>query len=380
MLQHLPRDLRLAVGRFLAPSPADAELCCSTNLLSRNASSNEDSDELPEDTTRVLYRVLDALDTFHELLNTCRWANVFFPKVVAAAEFSPMLARCGCPRLLAAAPPPAPVLRFPCKRWPSMIRGVGTELHLAVISRNVRAVRVAAGRCCFDLDQPDSLGETALFKACMDRFAAGARVLLELRADPDAASGDVAGWDGCRFRSLDDYNPRTPLLVACAWRDAGTVDLLLARRANPNGGCSALLEATTPLAALSMRPRVLSVARRMDSHLYSQFEMEGVPLDMARALLAARADPEGPSRCFQGRSPVWLAARDRKTAVLDLLLRRGAFPNATDCYGDSALHMAYLTGHLEGVLLLLDARADPNAVDVNGATPEQVQGRMVFQR
>ena len=378
MLQVMPRDLCVAVGRCLTPSLADAELCCDTNILSLTG-------------TPALSRVLDALDSIHELLNTCRWAGLLFPSLLARGEFAPMLARCGCPRLLAVSPVLA-ASEWPCRRWPSLRRGEGSELHLAVLSRNVRTVRVAVERC-WDLDQPDSLGETALFKACAGRFHAGVRVLLAARASPDAASGDAAlgdgdgfGWDERQYRerlsdSLKGHNPRTALVVACAWRDADTVELLLAHRADPDGGCSTILEAMTPLAAACMRPEALCVARQMPAGLYSRFEMESVPLGIVRALVAARANVEGrSSRRNQGRSPAWLAARNGKTAVLDFLLRCGASPNFADFYRDTPLHMAYLTGHLEGVLLLLDARADPNALDVDGFTPERVQMRTVFPR
>ena len=61
------------------------------------------------------------------------------------------------------------------------------------------------------------------------------------------------------------------------------------------------------------------------------------------------------------------------TGVLDLLLRHGASPNVADYYGDTALHMAYALDHLDGVALLLGARADANVVDADGYAPEQVR-------
>ena len=368
LFQDLPHTLCLTIGLFLVPSRGDAELCCNTNVARKSedrescGESYENEDEDNEDnklSLLALDRVVDVIDTIHELLNTCRWADILFPKMLAEAEFSKMWARCGCSRLLAAAPLPVSRSYMSLQRPPPLRCGEGAELHLAVVSRNARAVRVAAGRC-LDLNLPDSLGETALFKACVDRFDAGVRMLLELRASPDAASGDAA------------YNPRTALLVACAWRDVDIVDLLLKHRADPNGTCSTISEATTPLAAVSMRPSALSMARNMVPGMYSYFERESSPRDIARLLLAAMANVEGCSY-HQGRTPAWLAARDKKTAVLDVLLQHGASSNAVDHYGDSALHIAHWTGHQEGVLLLLDAQADPNVTDRDGRIPEEVQ-------
>ena len=228
MLERLPRSLCLAVGRFLVPSAADARRCCDTNLENK-INLGDYAGDAGDAQVLAFHRVLVSLDVIQDLLNSCRWANLFFPQLLAKMEFSPILARFGCSRLLAAAPV-APPRRFRCSResWPC--RGEGTELHLAVMSGDARTVRVAVARHSRRLNFPDSIGETALYKACMIHFHPAVQILLEARAAPDAFSGDLAGWDGRRFLPLDRYNPQTALLVACARRDLCTVDLLLAYR------------------------------------------------------------------------------------------------------------------------------------------------------
>ena len=385
-MQQLPCLVSAAIGEFLAPSPTDATLCCDTNM--RTAGRYHSWCKLSKSTREEFFefspigRVRYALYDIEELRYTCRWSDAFYTRLVATAEFAPMLARLAQARLLQAAPPPGPEQATPppCDRHPPDLRGTGTELHLAVASGYSDVVRLAATRCPALLDVPDSFGETALFKACTldyDDENEAARTLLELRADPNAASGDVAGWDGQALRCPDHYNPRTPLLMACALGNIDLVDLLLEGRADPSGACSALSEATTPLAAMSMGPRALECAMGTDPRHHT---LQEDLLHAARALLAARADVEGPSRAARHRTPAWLAARDGRTEVLRLLLEHRASPNATEPYGHTALHVAYWSCHTEGVRLLLDARADADALDANGTRPEEIAGQGVPRR
>ena len=52
--------------------------------------------------------------------------------------------------------------------------------------------------------------------------------------------------------------------------------------------------------------------------------------------------------------------------VIQLLLDRGANPNAFDMLGHTPLILSARKGHLEVVKLLLDRGADPNAFDIVG--------------
>ena len=395
MLCKLHCPVLVAVGEFLIPALSDASLSHDTDIkkAQKIASGYYSSivlspgwnrrdgiiDVFAIDREAMIYveathRSRQAMNDVEALCCTCKWIDALLTKLVATANFAPMLAYLAHPRLLREAPLPANGLALRRDRYQRNQRqNIGTELHLAVVARSIQTLRVAATRC--PLDALDSLCETALFKTCADPFIEGARVLLELRADPDAASGDAIGWDDQRqkMKDKDYFNPHTPLFMACAWRDVNLVDLLLAQRANPNAACSAVMGASTPLAVVSMRDDVFM------GYLGVSAPGKSPQLAcIAQALLTARADVEGPSRSTAQRTPVWLAARDRNTEVLRMLLQHRGDPNAVDSYGDSALHVAYYGCHEEGVQLLLNARADPTALDVDGARPQEIAGqRMV---
>jgi ankyrin repeat protein/serine/threonine protein kinase len=71
----------------------------------------------------------------------------------------------------------------------------------------------------------------------------------------------------------------------------------------------------------------------------------------------------------EGMTPLFIAAENRRTAVVRLLLRAGAGVNTTNKSGEMPLHIAVHEGHAEVVQLLLGAGADVNAAVNNGATP-----------
>jgi ankyrin repeat protein len=62
-------------------------------------------------------------------------------------------------------------------------------------------------------------------------------------------------------------------------------------------------------------------------------------------------------------SPLILAAERGHVGVVRLLLARGADVNATDSFGDTALHEAVCEGHEEVVSILLSCGADPSRKD-----------------
>ena len=86
--------------------------------------------------------------------------------------------------------------------------------------------------------------------------------------------------------------------------------------------------------------------------------------DVVQVLLDAGARLE--------RDALYVPALLCKVAVLQLLIDAGADPNAVNSDGDTALHKAagcVLPNAAEVVLVLLNAGADPNAVNSDGETP-----------
>lgn len=72
---------------------------------------------------------------------------------------------------------------------------------------------------------------------------------------------------------------------------------------------------------------------------------------------------------IEGKTPLWIAAVDGNTELLDILLKRHANANWRDCYGRSALLVAAALGHTNTVRMLLDHGVNPDTPDNDLDTP-----------
>jgi ankyrin repeat protein len=89
--------------------------------------------------------------------------------------------------------------------------------------------------------------------------------------------------------------------------------------------------------------------------------------EKARVLIAHGADVNARSK--QGRTPLMLAAlRPGGSAIVALLLSKGADPSVADNHGDTALGLAATIGEAESMRLLLAKGADPMAKNDKGET------------
>ena len=70
-----------------------------------------------------------------------------------------------------------------------------------------------------------------------------------------------------------------------------------------------------------------------------------------------------------GFSPLHWAAKEGRTSVVELLIKRGARINASNMGDDTALHLASAHGHREVIQVLLANKADVNATNEHGNTP-----------
>ena len=91
-------------------------------------------------------------------------------------------------------------------------------------------------------------------------------------------------------------------------------------------------------------------------------------IEMTRVLIQARANVKPRTR-LAGMTPLHLAASSGNAAIIDLLVKAGADPDAANDNGTTALMLAAASGKPEAVQTLLDRGANPNARDfTNGQT------------
>ena len=154
--------------------------------------------------------------------------------------------------------------------------------------------------------------------------------LIERRCDPNV---------------VDPDGDRRPLHWAAARGQVRCVNALIKAGADPN----------IPDAS-GRTPSVL--ARRLGNDNIAMRLEQGLPL------------PD-PKQVFEGLyGPSLHAALNQKKRLSWVVKGPTCDPNLRDCDGDrTALHWAAARGHARCVRLLLDARASPHAVDVNGRTP-----------
>ena len=217
-------------------------------------------------------------------------------------------------------------------------------------------------------------GKTALYIACgsiglmpynqeMEELVK--LLLMKYNADPNI--------------SLDDG--RTPLMIACYYRQHKVVNLLLQSGAYVNkqtdstqGKITALLLASqrndTALASLLLNANADVNAQDLNGCTALSGACYHDNDEMMQCLLKAKANPNICSKNSVSPLNVYIASFDSKSSTVAALLKAGADPNISDIfYNRSPLHMACFHGHKDIVSLLLKAKAKVNALDCEGNTP-----------
>ncbi|HYP13258.1 MAG TPA: ankyrin repeat domain-containing protein [Bryobacteraceae bacterium] len=212
---------------------------------------------------------------------------------------------------------------------------------------------------------------------------------LAVHADDIAAARKLVA-EGADVKVSNRYGV-FPLSLACTNGSGPMVELLLKAGADPNatlpGGETALMTAARtgklePVKALLSRGADVHAKESSRGQTALMWAAAEGHVDVVEALLAAGAHVR--SRLDSGYTAFLLAVREGQTDVVRALLKAGADVNDTirpleasgprpasgagaPRAGTSALHLAVSNAHFELAAFLLEAGANPNAVEVGYA-------------
>lgn len=218
---------------------------------------------------------------------------------------------------------------------------------------------VASG---LDLAARDNLGGFSLWVAARYRCADFVRILLEAGANPN-----------------DTHEGMTPLMVASAVGDGGTVRALIAGNADAN--------ATFPDTGATVLMFAAGFAHGKLSKLMSTGGDTPERVDAVRALLEGGADVN--ARLEDGTTALMAAAEMGRTQVVKALIEGGADLDAAtsgvgkvieygggvtkeEHRGCTALMLAAVEGHKDAAVALIEAGANVDLTTSAGATAQKL--------
>uniref|UniRef100_A0A671X4N1 Ankyrin 1 n=1 Tax=Sparus aurata TaxID=8175 RepID=A0A671X4N1_SPAAU len=241
-----------------------------------------------------------------------------------------------------------------------------TPLHIASRRGNVMMVRLLLDRSA-QIDAKTKKVETPLHMASRAGHCEVAQFLLQNAAQVDARAkvySHVNKLFVCTICCLQD--DQTPLHCAARMGHKELVKLLLEHKANPD---SATTAGHTPLH--------ISAPHNISFQILFSFEQKGfTPLhvsskygkvDVAELLLERGANPNAAGK--NGLTPLHVAVHHNNLDVVKLLVSKGGSAHSTARNGYTPLHIAAKQNQMEVASCLLQSGATPNAESLQGITP-----------
>ena len=238
----------------------------------------------------------------------------------------------------------------------------------------------------------NSKGETALLQACESNQGESIKLLLEKGADPNISDTNRytslhAAIRGCctnetlkkiiahkAYLNAQDMSGATALLLACSYRQQGSINVLLEAGSDPHiadnngvvclhlavlGGCSKMI-----IRKLIGQGTQVN-AKNKDNCTALMLAYSKGNVDAIKILLKAGADPNIADA--NGDTLSHYAVRGNASKeVLQNIIDHGADVNVTNNENQTALLLACEDGNENAITVLLKAGADPNIADADG--------------
>lgn len=259
----------------------------------------------------------------------------------------------------------------------------GTPLHFAVWRGDEALVSLLLARGA-DVNATDDCGMTPLLSAARSGKLAIAELLLNQKADPNAAVIGTVYDSPVPSGGASSVEGYTPLHYAARDNNLALAELLLRHHANVNAmdhfGQAPLLLATGSDEKRAVVELLLANGadvneRNKNGGTVLSVVVEANATNILKTILAHKPDLEARFEAWHGSgqfTPLQLAVVGGNQSIVAMLLEAGANPNVTDERGRTPLHWTVQNQQMEIAKLLLEHHADPNVADRNGVTPLRI--------
>ena len=193
---------------------------------------------------------------------------------------------------------------------------------------------------------------------------------------PDAVNVIKFLLDCGGLPDMTDFKGETPLMTACYWGNANSVDILAAHVSNVNYQAAITERAAIHYAAMRDDVSIMKVLLEHGADPDLCDDDRETPLIIAtrsniipvvEALLATNCHLN--YKGFMDYTALHWAVYSNHVTIVKLLLEHGASVNERNCLNRLPLHMAASCNAVESAWLLLEFGAETDCVDSSGITP-----------